>query len=133
MKQVHYLLVPNTSNFFLSFQAEPVSWPNYSKAPPPNNIPYDVCNSGYYPASSGQANLPGFCSSGYSMEANTGWWLNAPGAKVLNVTGPQINVGSVSLGTAFSLFGPAGRLIINYPKLGTLVPYDNCYGSAVFC
>jgi hypothetical protein len=133
MKQVHYLLVPNTSNFFLSFQAEPVSWPNYSKAAPPHNLPYDVCNSNYYPASAGQASMPGFCNSGYSIRANTGWWLNAPGAKVLNVTGPTLQVGNVDASTAFSLFGPAGKLIINEPKLSSLVPADNCYGPAQFC
>lgn len=65
MRQVHYLLTPDTENFFLSVQREKVSWPNYSKAPPPSNIPYDACNPSY-----GQIPGNGRCSSGYSPTAN---------------------------------------------------------------
>jgi hypothetical protein len=126
MRQVHYLLTPNTENFFLSMQRERVSWPNYSKAPPPTNIPYDACNPAY-----GQRTAR--CSSAYAPTANTGWWMNAPGAKLLNINPPdRINVGNVSIGTALSLLGPEGRLIIDNPKI-SLPRVSNCYGGAVFC
>ncbi|MGB1221254.1 MAG: hypothetical protein ACPG43_06930, partial [Alcanivoracaceae bacterium] len=123
---LHYLTVPNTENFFFSFQREPIAYPNYGKAPPPSNIPFDACNPAY-----GQRTSR--CSSAYAPVANTGWWLNAPGAKLLNIAPPdRINVGNVSLGTVLSLLGPNGQLVIENPKLG-MTPTDNCYGSAQFC
>jgi hypothetical protein len=126
MRAVHYLLTPNTSNFFISSQREPVSWPNYSKTTPPTNILYDACNPTY-----GQRTAR--CDSAYAPASNTGWWLNAPGAKLLNINQPErIDVGSVSLSTVVSLLGPEGKLIITDPKLGLARP-ANCYGSSVFC
>ncbi|MDF1628568.1 MAG: hypothetical protein P1U78_02120 [Alcanivoracaceae bacterium] len=123
---VHYLLTPNTENFFLSLQREPVSWPNYSKAPPPSNVAFDSCNPAY-----GQ--LSSRCSSAYAPTANTGWWLNAPGVKILNINPPQrLDVGNVDVGTAISLLGPEGRLIIDNPKVD-LRRIDNCHGTAIFC
>ena len=126
MRLVHYLLTPQTENFFLSMQRERVSWPNYSKTLPPNNIPFDACNPAY-----GQ--VPSRCSRAYAPTANTGWWLNAPGAKILNINPPdRIDVGNVTLGTALSLLGPEGQLIIENPKINLARP-DNCYGTAIFC
>lgn len=124
---VHYLLTPNTQNFFLSFQRERVSWPNYSKTTPPNNIAYDACNPAY-----GQ--LSPRCSSAYAPAANTGWWLNAPGAKLLNINSPDRLVlpGTLDASTLLSLLGPEGQLIIDNPKVSLPRP-DNCYGSAKFC
>lgn len=123
---LHYLTVPNTENFFISFQREPVSYPNYSKTRPANNIAYDICNPAY-----GQQTPR--CASGYAPPANTGWWLNAPGAKLLNIAPPdRINVGNVDLGTVISLLGPEGQLLIDNPKLG-MSPSDNCFGTASFC
>lgn len=128
MRQVHYLLTPNTENFFLSFQREKVAWPNYSKMAPPSNLAFDACNPTY-----GQIPANGRCSSAYSPTANTGWWLNAPGAKILNINPPdRINVGRVDLGTVISLLGPEGRLIVDNPKI-SLPRVSNCYGTAVFC
>lgn len=127
MRAVHYLLTPNTDNFFLSFQRERVSWPNYSKTLPLNNKLYDACYGGY----SGQ---PARCSSAYAPAANTGWWLNAPGAKLLNINPAEKVVinDPISLATAISLLGPEGRLIIENPKIGLARP-DNCHGTAQFC
>ena len=127
-RQVHYLLTPNTENFFLSLQREKVSWPNYSKAPPPNNLLFDACNPIY-----GQIPSSGRCASAYAPTANTGWWLNAPGAKILNINSPdRLNIGNVDLGTVVSLLGPEGRLIIDNPKI-SLPRVPNCYGDAIFC
>ena len=123
---LHFLTVPDTENFFLSFQREPVAYPNYSKGRPPDNVLFDICNPAY-----GQRTAR--CSSGYSPPANSGWWLNAPGAKLLNIMPDGvIDVGDVSWGEALSLFGPGGRLIIENPKLD-LFPGNNCWGSAQFC
>ncbi|KGD63282.1 hypothetical protein Y5S_03437 [Alcanivorax nanhaiticus] len=128
MRQVHYLLTPDTENFFISVQREPVAWPNYSKALPLSNVAYDACNPSY-----GQIPSNGRCGSAYAPTANTGWWLNAPGAKLLNINPPdRINVGNVDIGTVVSLLGPEGRLIIDNPKID-LPRVSNCYGSAVFC
>lgn len=124
---VHYLLTPNTENFFLSFQRERVSWPNYSKTTPPSNIAYDACNPAY-----GQVSPR--CSSAYAPAANTGWWLNAPGAKLLNINSPDRLVlpGTLDAGTLLSLLGPEGQLIINDPRVSLPRP-DNCHGPAKFC
>lgn len=123
---LHFLTIPDTENFFLSFQREAIAWPNASKAPPANNLPFDICNPAF-----GQQTAR--CSSAFAPKANTGWWLNAPGAKLLNINPPgRIDVGNVTIGTALSLFGPEGQLVINNPKLD-LQPTDNCRGSAVFC
>jgi hypothetical protein len=127
MRQVHYLVTPNTPNFFLSFQRQPVAWPNYSKTTPPTNVANDICN----PASNGSP--PASCLSAYAPVANTGWWLNAPGAKILNIEPPQpIELGSVSIGTLLSVFAPEGTLLIDNPKIGLARP-SNCYGSSTFC
>lgn len=126
MRAVHYLLTPSTENFFLSFQRERVSWPNYSKAPPPSTTLFDICNPAY-----GQ--VTSRCSSAYAPTANTGWWLNAPGAKILNINPPdRIDVGYVDAGTALSLLGPEGQLIIDNPKIALARP-GNCYGTSIFC
>lgn len=124
MRAVHYLLTPNTNNFFLSFQRERVSWPNYSKTTPVP-VQYDAC---YY------SGAPARCSSAYSPAANTGWWLNAPGAKILNINPAEKVVinDPLSLSTVVSLLGPEGQLIITNPKIGLVRP-DNCHGTAQFC
>jgi|GEM_PF-395800 len=128
MRQVHYLLTPNTANFFLSLQRERIAWPNYSKALPANNVAFDACNPAY-----GQIPANGRCGSAYAPTANTGWWLNAPGAKILNINPPdRIDVGYVDLGTVISLLGPEGRLIIDNPKI-SLPRVHNCYGTSTFC
>lgn len=126
MRQVHYLLTPQTENFFLSFQRQPVSWPSYSKAKPPTNVAFDACNSVY-------TSRPARCDSAYAPMANTGWWLNAPGAKILNIKPPQpILLGNISVATLLSTFSPEGTLLIDNPKINLTRP-GNCYGTTVFC
>ncbi len=77
--------------------------PSPSKTTPPNNILFDACNPAY-----GQTTPR--CSSAYAPAANTGWWLNAPGAKLLNINPPdRINLpGTLDAGTVLSLLGPEG-------------------------
>jgi len=123
---IHYLVAPDTADFFLSFQREPVSWPNYSKTAPANDVPFDMCNPAY-----GQASAR--CSSAYATAMSTGWSLYAPGVKMLNIQPDQrINVGHLSAGSLLSSLGAEGKLHIDNPKLDML-PVSNCYGSAQFC
>jgi len=128
-RQIHYLLTPNASDFFLSFQRERVSWPRYEKAPPPNNVAFDNCNPAY-----GQVPTNGRCSSAYSEPANTGWWLSAGNVKMLNLQpGNRIVLpGSLTLGDLLGALGPSSNLIIDNPKLD-FVAQRNCYGSQIFC
>ncbi|MDF1821185.1 MAG: hypothetical protein P1U64_06430 [Alcanivoracaceae bacterium] len=127
-RQIHYLLTPNSSGFFLSMQREPVSWPNYEKTPPPNNLIYDACNPAY-----GQ--VTSRCSSAYATRANTGWWLAAANAKMLNLQpGNRIILpGRYNSIDLLSALGPNSSPIhIENPKLD-FVAARNCYGTAIFC
>ena len=129
-RQVHYLLTPNSSGFYLSFQRERIAWPNYEKTPPPNNLAFDACNPGY-----GQIPQNGRCSSAYAPAANTGWWLSVANAKMLNLRpgDPIILPGTLTLGQLLSALGPdSSPLIIDNPKLD-FVAAKNCYGSATVC
>lgn len=132
MRQIHYLLAPDSSDFFLSFQREPVSWPRYDKAPPPSNLAYDSCNGAYN-------QVPGRCGSAYLPAANTGWWLSASNTKVLNLTPPDtiyVNAKSdpyFALTDLINALSPNNSpIVIDNPKLG-FVAASNCYGTAVFC
>lgn len=127
-RQIHYLLTPNSSGFFLSLQREPVSWPHYEKTPPPNNLPFDACNPTY-----GQ--VTSRCSSAYATRANTGWWLAASNAKMLNLQpGNRIvlpgSYNSIELLQAFS--ADNSPIHIDNPRLD-FIAGRNCYGSAIFC
>jgi hypothetical protein len=127
-RQIHYLLTPNSSGFSLSLQREPVSWPHYEKTPPPNNLPFDACNPAY-----GQ--VTSRCSSAYATRANTGWWLAASNAKMLNLQpGDRIvlpgSYNSIELLSAFS--ADNSPIHIDNPKLD-FIAGRNCYGSAIFC
>lgn len=127
-RPIHYLLIPNTSGFYLSFQREPVAWPNYDKAIPASNLAFDACNPTY-----GQTTAR--CSSAYAPTANTGWWLSANNAKMLNLLpGDRIMLpGTMTVAQLLAALGPdASNLIIDNPKLD-FIAADNCYGSARFC
>lgn len=147
MRQIHYLIANNSSDFYLSFQRQPVSWPRYEKVRPnvpqgdpgsPGTVPgpvaqepyYDSCNSAW-----GQVPTNGRCSSAYSEPANTGWWLNAANMKVLNLQpGNRIVIpGTFDIYTLLGALGPdSSNLVIDNPKLD-FVAARNCYGAAAFC
>lgn len=143
-RQVHYLLTPNSSDFFLSFQRERVSWPRYNKTTPQadlgllNGCSYASCGTNpawYDSCNSAHGQVTGRCTSAYSPPANSGWWLSAANAKVLNLRpGDRINVpGNYTLLELLGALGPStSPLVIDNPKLG-FVAADNCYGSARFC
>lgn len=129
LRTVHKLTFENTGDFFLSFQREPIAYPRYSKQSPVDDIAqgsygtqYDLCRS-----EPGAAR----CNSAFSVPANTGWWLNAPSVKLLDVHNPNVNLGDLSLTDALTLIGDPGYLIEN-PEFN-LTPGQNCYGSSTFC
>lgn len=141
-RQIHYLLTPNSSGFFLSFQRERVAWPNYNKTTPAQDFAalnpavgsaayYDACNSTF-----GQTTSR--CNSAYATPANTGWWLSASNAKMLNLLpGNRIEVNTAQnpmpVGDLLAALGPdSSPLLIDNPKLD-FIAADNCYGSARFC
>lgn len=131
MRQIHYLLAPDSPDFFLSFQREPVSWPRYAKTPPPANMAFDSCNPAYNQVSAR-------CSSAYLPAANTGWWLSATNTKVLELRPPDV----ITVNTPGTHYGPLSLLaalgpnnspiFINNPKLG-FVAASNCLGTLIFC
>lgn len=132
LRQVHYLLAPDSPDFSLSFQRERISWPRYDKAPPPANVAYDSCNPNYNQVATR-------CASAYMPAANTGWWLSATNTKVVNLTPPDtiyVNKRSdpyFALTDLLNALGPNNSpIVIDNPKLG-LVAADNCFGSRIFC
>ena len=70
---------------------------------------------------------PTFGQNSYSTAANTGWWMNVPDVKVLNIQGERVEL---SLGDAFSALGE-GVNLTNIELNQT--PAINCYGSNRFC
>lgn len=141
LNQVHYLTTPKSSDFFLSFQRERVSWPRYTKTTPSSDLAallpslsatdprrFDSCNSAY-----GQVTAR--CGSAYSPAANTGWWLSASNAKIMNLRPTdRINAGGpYTVGDLLSALSPANSpIIVDNPKLD-MIAADNCYGTARFC
>lgn len=125
LRLVHYLVFDDTSDFFLSFQREPVAYPRYDKDSPANTLlssDMDAC--------AGTAFATARCNSAYAVPANTGWWLNAPAVKLLDVNS-SASLGTLSIGDALSLLAAPGLLVSN-PEFN-LTPYQNCYGASRFC
>lgn len=134
LRLVHKMILENTNDFFISFQREPVAYPRYSKMTPyaemtqPGmpalNTVKDACAVTAYQSPR--------CFSAYAVPANTGWWLNLPTVKLLDVYTPEANLGTVgSLGDVLALLGAPG-LQINQGEFN-LTPGKNCYGSTRFC
>lgn len=133
LRLVHKLTLENTNDFFISFQREPVAYPRYSKMTPyaemtqPGmpalNTVKDACAVAAYQSPR--------CFSAYAVPANTGWWLNLPSVKLLDVYTPEANLGNVGLGDVPSLLSSPG-LMINQGEFN-LTPGKNCYGATRFC
>jgi hypothetical protein len=141
-RQIHYLLTPNSPDFYISFQRERVSWPRYNKTTPAADFAalnpastdpryYDACNAAF-------AQMSSRCSSAYLPAANTGWWLSATNAKMLNLMpGDRIQVNTSSnpmnVTQLLAALGPENSpLNIDNPKLD-FIAADNCRGTAQFC
>jgi hypothetical protein len=134
LRLVHKLTFENTNDFFISFQREPVAYPRYSKMSPIEEMTangtlataFDSCATTNYATAR--------CNSAYSVPANTGWWLNAPSVKLLDVYNDNTDLGTYGLGDVpalLSLFAAPG-LLINQGEFD-LTPAKNCYGSSKFC
>lgn len=93
LRFIHGMVMNNTPDFFLSFQRQKVSYPNYAK-------------------------------TGYSPQANLGWWMNVPS---MEMTGLVTNVGTIPLLTTVVL-GLENRHLDFGQR-----PAQNCYGQSTFC
>lgn len=131
LRLVHKLTFENTGDFFISFQREPIAYPRFSKTTPAEDdaalvaqgqTVNDICNS-----SSATAR----CNSAYAVPANTGWWLNAPSVKLLDVNNTSAFLGYYGIDEVFGLFGAPGLAISNAEF--NLTPGKNCYGTSRFC
>jgi hypothetical protein len=134
LRLLHYVVFDNTSDFFLSFQREPVAYPRFSKLSPnadPATPTFDACNTAYATAR---------CNSAYAVTANSGWWMNAPNVKLLDIGNSNgtptgtinvVNMGNLNIGDALALLAAPGYLVDN-PEFN-LSPADNCYGTMSFC
>lgn len=80
-----------------------------------------------------QVKYPKYDKSGYAVTANTGWWMNIPQAKLVNLEPPEVTLpcsGFICLGL-FGAFGSPGLGQSNI-ELGSR-PVDNCFGATGFC
>jgi hypothetical protein len=125
LRLVHQLVFTNTSDFFLSFQREPVAYPRYDKLAPVNDpaLTGDSCNTTAFASAR--------CGSAYAVPANTGWWLNAPSVKLTDVTNNNAQLGNVTLTQALNLLAPPG-LLLSQAEF-QLTPAQNCRGYSKFC
>lgn len=131
LRLVHKLTLENSGDFAVSFQREPVAYPRYSKMTPTAEMTANGTYATALDACATTAYDSNRCSSAYSVPANTGWWLNLPNVKLLDIVNPSTQVGDLSAGDALSLFGAPGFLI-NQAELN-MTPYKNCYGATRFC
>jgi len=130
LRLAHKLTFENTGDFFLSFQREPIAYPRYSKITPIQefqnagtyNTAVDACTTSYATER---------CNSAYSVPANTGWWLNAPSVKLMDIVNENAQLGTLSIGDALDLLGAPGYLI-EHPEF-EMTPQQNCHGSTRFC
>lgn len=105
LRFIHGFALQNTSDFFLSFQREKVSYPTYTT------------NSSTAAA-----------SQTYSPAANAGWWMNVPDLKALDIQGAEVKIDLID---ALSTFGPPGLHLTNIELNST--PPVNCFGASSFC
>lgn len=131
LRSVHKLTFEDTGDFFLSFQREPIAYPRYSKI----SATQELADAGLMGVAMDGCATANFatprCDSAYAVPANTGWWLNAPSVKLLDVLNENANLGNLTVGDALSLLGAPGYAISN-PEF-ELSPAKNCYGSTTFC
>ena len=132
LRLVHRLSFEDTGDFFLSFQREPIAYPRYAKVTPiaemttngTLNTAFDACAIAAYQTPR--------CNSAYAVPANTGWWMNLPSVKLLDVNNLSgNNLGDLTVGDALGLLGAPGYGISHAEF--ALAPARNCYGSTMFC
>lgn len=75
-----------------------------------------------------QVRYPTYQKTAYSPTANTGWWMNVPDVKVLNMAGSQVTLNGLS--EAFNALGEG----VNLENIElNQTPPINCYGGSRFC
>lgn len=131
LRSVHKLTFEDTGDFFISFQREPVAYPRYAKKTPIQEMTDNGTISTAFDACATTNYATKRCQSAYAVPANTGWWLNAPSVKLLDVINPSANIGNLSIGDALSLLAAPG-LLIDQAEFN-LTPSKNCYGATRFC
>lgn len=130
LRSVHKMTLEDTPDFFLSFQREPVAYPRFNKMTPTEELAgttevFDACAPGSNFATPR-------CGSAYSVPSNTGWWMNIPTVKLLDVYNPNIELPRItSIDDVTALLGAPGLMLEN-PEFN-LTPAQNCYGSSAFC
>lgn len=128
---VHKLTFENSGDFSISFQREPIAYPRYSKMTPIAQLTANGTLATAIDACAYTAYAPARCNSAYGVPANTGWWLNAPDVKLMDVINENADVGNVSLGELTALLAPPGLTL--YQVEFNLTPAKNCYGATRFC
>jgi hypothetical protein len=131
LRLVHKLIFDQTGDFFLSFQREPVAYPRYSKMTPIQELQANGTYSTAVDSCAIAAYQSARCSSAYSVPANTGWWLNAPSVKLLDIYNPLADLGDIEATSALALLAAPGYLIDQAEF--AMSPAKNCYGSSRFC
>ncbi len=130
-RSIHGLAFDNTSDFFLSFQREPIAYPRYSKQSPTQDFIDEGSFGTAFDACATNDMATARCDSGYAVPANTGWWMNAPSARLVDVYNDNANLGELGVDAVIDLLGAPGYLI-NHPEFD-LNRAQNCYGSSTFC
>lgn len=75
-----------------------------------------------------QVRYPNYQKTGYSPTANTGWWMNVPDVKLLNIQGAQVTLNGIP--EALSALGEG----VNLENIElNQTPPINCYGGSRFC
>lgn len=131
LRFIHQLTFNDSGDFFISFQREPVAYPRNSKMTPIAEMTANGTINTAFDSCAITAFAPARCNSAYSVPANTGWWLNAPNVKLLDIIQPNADLGSRSISEALVLLGPPGLEITNVEL--NMTPTKNCYGATRFC
>jgi hypothetical protein len=76
-----------------------------------------------------QIAYPTYDKTGYSVTANTGWWMNVPSAQLTGIQGAPLTF--TGLGPLLAALGEPGAPVTNVEL--NQVPTQNCYGAAKFC
>lgn len=77
-----------------------------------------------------RVSYPTYDKSGYAVTANTGWWMNVPDVKAINIQTPHVNIPCGFFGCLGALGTPG--VVVENIELNSSPP-DNCFGNTLFC
>lgn len=119
LRMLHRITMDSTNkDFYISFQRERLRWPIYDY-----NSPYDTDR--LFPC--GTSKNCTTANRAYHYPANTGFWMNIQDAKVLNADPGTLTLSFNELLTTLG----SGVPLYNINTGQT--PFDNCFGSLVWC